>query len=120
MHFIKFRFLGIAGILAATAVFSVFVMLLWNALLPDIGGFPRISYAQAAGILVLSRILFGGMGFGRGGLLHHGNHFRDKWMHMSADDRAEFAKRQKEFHDCFRGRFSPRGEPGASPERESE
>ena len=41
------------------------VMALWNALLPQILGVTTITFWQALGLLVLSRILFGG--FGRGG-----------------------------------------------------
>ena len=41
------------------------VMSLWNALLPVLFAVPVLSFGQALGLLVLSRILFGG--FGRGG-----------------------------------------------------
>jgi len=34
------------------------VMLLWNALLPDIFGLPVITFWQAAGIKILFRLLF--------------------------------------------------------------
>jgi len=44
---------------------SLAVMGLWNALLPAIFGLPAIGFGQALGLLVLSRLLFGG--FGRGG-----------------------------------------------------
>jgi Ca2+/H+ antiporter, TMEM165/GDT1 family len=51
---------------AATTVFGFVVMALWNAILPQvISGVKAISFVQALGILVLSKILFGG--FGRGG-----------------------------------------------------
>ena len=36
------------------------VMLLWNWLIPDIFSGPKIHFGQALGILVLSKILFGG------------------------------------------------------------
>ena len=53
--------------LAAT-VFGWVVMWLWNGLIPAIFGLHAISYWQALGILVLSKILFGGFrgrpGFG--------------------------------------------------------
>ena len=48
---------------------SAIVMLLWNYLLPEILGVKAISFWQASGILILSKILFGGFqgkkGFGR-------------------------------------------------------
>ena len=40
------------------------VMLLWNAILPDLFQVNRISYFQALGLLVLCRILLGGFRFG--------------------------------------------------------
>ena len=49
----------------ATLVFGLLVMGLWNAILPAVLGVKAISFVQALGILVLSKILFGG--FGRGG-----------------------------------------------------
>ncbi len=40
------------------------VMLLWNAILPDLLQVNRISYFQALGLLVLCRILLGGFRLG--------------------------------------------------------
>lgn len=58
LRFLAFAilFVGLAGLA---------VMTLWNALLPTILGISAIDFGQALGLLVLSRILFGG--FGRGG-----------------------------------------------------
>jgi hypothetical protein len=39
------------------AVFSVFVMLLWNCLCPDIFGLPPISLMQALGLSILANLL---------------------------------------------------------------
>jgi hypothetical protein len=56
--------------LAAT-VFSFVVMELWNWLAPAIFGLHTISFWQALGLLVLSKILFGGF---------HGRHgFGGRW-----------------------------------------
>lgn len=57
------RFLGFAILFVGLA--GLVVMTLWNALLPDILGVSAISFGQALGLLLLSRILFGG--YGRGG-----------------------------------------------------
>ena len=54
------------GLVIGAVVFIVLgllVMSLWNALLPAILGVKAIGFWQALGILVLSRILFGGLGF---------------------------------------------------------
>jgi len=101
---IKFRFTGILMMLAAAAVFGAAVMLLWNALLPQIFALPQIGYLQAVGLLVLTRLLFGGLGGWHGGRnvrgeghLFHGNKLREKWMNMSEDERKEFIEKEKDF-----------------------
>ena len=50
----------------AVAVFGFIVMGLWNAILPAVLGVKAITFIQALGILLLSKILFGGFGGGRG------------------------------------------------------
>jgi len=68
----KFRFIAIAALLATIAAFSVAVTLLWNAVMPDIFGLNVLNYWQAAGLLLLARILFGGLGLGH--FWPHGKH----------------------------------------------
>jgi hypothetical protein len=46
----------------AFAAVCAIVMLLWNLLLPEIFKLPQIGFWQAAGLLVLSRLLFGRRG----------------------------------------------------------
>ena len=95
----KLRFLMPIGILAILAGFSAVVMLLWNWLMPVIFGLVSIDFWQAAGILILSRILFGGFGVVHG-LKRHGwrHHMREKWMKMTSEQRQEFInKRMKHF-----------------------
>ncbi|GAB3549448.1 hypothetical protein [Spirosoma fluminis] len=59
------RFLSFGLFFVGFAGFAV--MALWNALLPDILGVSAITFWQALGLLVLSRLLFGGgRGFGPG------------------------------------------------------
>jgi hypothetical protein len=65
--------LGIIAVL----IFGLVVMSLWNAILPAVLGVKAISFIQALGILLLSKILFGGFGGGRGR-----RHGRGKWMEM--------------------------------------
>ena len=60
--------------LILVVIFGVFVMLLWNVLLPDLFSFPRISYLQAVGLVVLARLIFGGIAFRQGGKKHPGFH----------------------------------------------
>jgi len=113
---IKFRFAGIGIMLAAIAVFSVVVMLLWNMLMTQIFALPFLNYWQAVGLLILARLLFGGLGglghgvgrrgaFGSGEdrLFNHGNKLREKWMNMSAEERKEFFEKEKDFFKFHRG-----------------
>lgn len=61
-------FLGFGIILIGLAGFLV--MSLWNGILPAVLGLSTITFGQALGLLVLSRILFGG--FRPGGGRHWG------------------------------------------------
>ncbi len=49
----------------AIIVFGLVVMSLWNAILPAVLGVKAITFLQALGILLLSKILFGGFGGSR-------------------------------------------------------
>jgi hypothetical protein len=100
---------GIAAGAVLLAVFGAAVMLLWNALLPGIAGWPAIGYLQAVGILALARILVGRPG---GWDRHHirgGNAFREKWMKMTPEEQEEFIRKQTHYHHLFSG---PRRETG--------
>ena len=101
----KFRFAGILIILTMIAVFGAAVMLLWNALLPELFGLPVLNYWQAAGLLLLARILAGGLtsNFGHHYGHRNGSHFRgqgnelrEKWMNMSDEMRKEFMERVRQ------------------------
>ncbi len=70
------------GIVVATLialVFGYFVMLLWNGVLPHVTAAGAISYWQAVGLLVLARILVGGLK-GHGGCHGYGHrHGSQSW-----------------------------------------
>lgn len=87
----KFKIL--AMVVVAIIVFTTLVMLLWNALLPDILGVKSISFFQALGILILSKILFGGFG-GHGLFGRHRREMRERWMSMSPEEREAFIKQR--------------------------
>ena len=77
------------AIAAGVFVFGSVVMLLWNALLPALFGISTITFWQALGILVLSKILFGGF---RSGHSHHKFNSRwheksEKWMNLSPEEK---------------------------------
>jgi hypothetical protein len=76
-------------VIAAVALFGVVVMLLWNSLVPGLFHGPLLQYWQAVGLLVLSRILFGGTR-GRGGWHGHWRQrmWRERWEQMTPEERA--------------------------------
>ncbi len=75
----------IGGLTAGVAIAALFaflfgklVQLLWNATISDIFEIKEISYWQAVGLLLLARILVGGMGHGAHPHKHH-KKFKDHW-----------------------------------------
>jgi len=64
--------LGLVGAVIIAFLFGYFVMLLWNWLMPPLLHAGTINYWQAFGIVILAKILFGGVGGG-----HHDRGARD-------------------------------------------
>ncbi len=97
------RGIKIAALVALViAGLSWVVMSLWNWLLPGLFGWPTLGFAQAAGLLLLSRLLFGGLR-GHGGC--PGGRFGDrmrKWHGMSEAEREQLRTK-------LRGRCGPWG-----------
>jgi hypothetical protein len=71
----------------AAGALSFAVMTLWNATLPAVAGLRVITFGQAFGLLVLSRILFGGLrrrgAHGWRGRLHR------RWQQMTPEEREQ-------------------------------
>ncbi|MCG8328400.1 MAG: hypothetical protein MI974_11975 [Chitinophagales bacterium] len=88
-----FFFIGMA--ILFVLVLGGVVMLLWNAILPDLVGVKPIQFWQAIGLLILSRILFGGFKFGPKGKKHYARRrqWKEKWMNMNEEERAAFKER---------------------------
>jgi len=85
---IGFVMLGIIGVF----VFGSVVMLLWNALMPNIFNLHLINFWQALGLLILAKILFGGF---RGGPKAYGsrwkrNALREGWANMTPEQQEKF------------------------------
>lgn len=91
--------LALIGLVAVPGACAVVIMLLWNWLMPAIFALTTITFWQALGLFVLSRILFGRLGFGRNGMMMRGreNHFREKWMKMTPEQRKEFIDKRRKF-----------------------
>lgn len=78
-------------------VITAIVMLLWNELLPEILGVHSISYWQAMGILILSKILFGGFSGckNRNGGMRN-KRFLNKMKHMTPEEKELFKAKWKQ------------------------
>lgn len=76
------------AIVAATAL-SFVVMSLWNWLMPPLFGLRLISFSQALGLLVLSRLLLGGFR-GRWGGGHWRGRMMERWAQMTPEEREKF------------------------------
>lgn len=87
-----------AAAVVFVAVFGWAVMLLWNALVPELFHGPQLGYWQALGLLVLCRILFGGIR-ARGMHGHFGRHrWRERWQSLTPEERERL--RQRFFERC--------------------
>jgi len=82
------------AIAAGVFIFGTVVMFLWNSILPAVFGVATITFWQALGILVLSKILFGG--FGRGhGHSHSGHSWKGHHMNLTSEDREKMREEWK-------------------------
>ncbi len=83
----------------AVLVLGFVVMSLWNAILPAVLGVKAITFAQALGIFVLSKILFGGFKGGGGGWSRKKQEWKmrmdDKWQTMSSEERQQWKEKMR-------------------------
>jgi len=78
-------------------ILGAVVMFLWNAILPSVANAKPISYWQAVGLLILSRILFGNFRRSPGGPPSRRRaEWKEKWMKMSDEERNQFRASWKE------------------------
>jgi hypothetical protein len=104
----KFVFAIPVIILAFIFLGGLAVKLLWNAILPVVLGVAAVTFWQAVGILVLSRLLFGGFRGGPWGGRRGGPpHWKNQWVNMSEEEKLrmkdEMLKRKEEWRNRFRG-----------------
>jgi Ca2+/H+ antiporter, TMEM165/GDT1 family len=89
---------------AFVVLFSFIVMSLWNAILPAVLGVKVITFWQALGILVLSKILFGGFG---GGWSHKKEHFKNRWKQRMQEKWSNMTPEERQrFKDTWKSRCS--------------
>lgn len=84
---------------------SLIVKLLWNSILPEVLGVKSISFLQSMGILLLSKILFGGFsgGFGQKVRKAQRDHFNARSEGMTEEEKEKFREVWKE--RCSSGFF---------------
>ena len=92
----------------AFSAFGFLVMQLWNWLMPGLFGWHLIGFWQAVGILVLSKILFGGFRprFGPG--MYWRRRMMARWEQMTPEER-------QKFREGMRGRCGPVSSPATEP-----
>jgi hypothetical protein len=96
LRILKFVLFGILFI----GLFGLVVMRLWNWLMPALFGWHLISFWQAVGLLILSKILLGGF---RGGPHRRWSWRRrmwERWERMTPEEREKFRQQ-------MRGRCGP-------------
>lgn len=100
----RIRFFVPLFILLALLAVSYAVYWLWNTVLVAVVPVKSVTFWQAVGLLILSRLLLGGFKFGprSGGFRGAGGGppWREKWRQMSDDDRRKFRSEwKKRCHD---------------------
>ena len=83
LQLVRILKMALMGAIALTVV-GYAVMSLWNWVIPPIVGWHSIGFVQAIALLVLCRLLFGGLR-GRGAPWRHGMHRR--WANLSPEER---------------------------------
>jgi hypothetical protein len=95
-------------VIIGAAVLGFVVKGLWNALIPPIFGWHTITFWQGIGLLLLSKILFGGFhrhgGPGRG---RWQQRMKDRWEQMTPEEREKFRNGMR----CGRAPFASSVEP---------
>jgi hypothetical protein len=88
--------LAILGMLAFIALGGEIVLQLWNWLLPTLFGWQQITFWQALGILLLCRILFGGLGLHRSAGSNVRRRMNERFEHLTPEERERLRQRMRE------------------------
>jgi chromate transport protein ChrA len=87
-------------VILAALLFGLVTMHLWNWLMPAVFGLTAITFTQALGLLVLSKILFGGFhrhGGGRGWK----RHMQERFAQMTPEERERFRAGMRGRRGCW-------------------
>ena len=94
MRGLKFAVFALPLAVLFLAIFSWVVMSLWNWLVPGLTGWHALGFLQALGILVLSKILFGGFrGRGAGPNRYWRRRMMERWAEMTPEEQERFRAR---------------------------
>ena len=85
MRALRIAFIALVGV----SVVTLIVMELWNVLMPAIFKLPVIGFWQALGLLLLSKLLFGGFR-PRGAGPRWRRRMRQRWEQMTPEERERF------------------------------
>ena len=72
------------------AVFGFVAMHLWNWLMPALFGLKLVTFWQAVGLVVLSKIFFGGFRGHSGRGWHWRDRMMERWEQMTPEEREKF------------------------------
>lgn len=95
------------------ALFGFLVMSLWNALMPALFGWHVITFWQAVGLLLLSKIFFGGFHGGADRHMHWRYRMKERWENMTPEER-------EKMRQGFGGHCGPFGSHSASSKESRE
>ena len=95
----------IVAVSAALTVGSFIVMHLWNALLPELFHLPVVTFWQTIGLLLLSKIFFGGFNHHRGHHGRFGGYKRRDFANLSPEEKEKIMNRWSDCCGSHHGRW---------------
>lgn len=101
----KFALIAIVAPFAIALIVGFFgwtTMTLWNWLLPGLFGLKAITFWQAVGLLILCRLLFGGMRGGGSGKQRWRHRMQERWENMTPEEREQFQREMGSRWCCSR------------------
>jgi len=109
LRILKYPLLAVLFVVVLAGLGFV-VMGLWNWLMPALFGLKVIGYWQAVGLMILSKILFGGFRGARGRSGHRLPGTRERWRQRTPEEREKF---RQDLRACWSRMTSPDAKPTA-------
>ncbi len=101
-------------------LFGFLTQHLWNWLMPSIFGLKRVTFRQALGLVVLSKILLGGIHKHSPGRSEWKRRMEERWGQMSPEERERLRSRLKQRCASASGFAWNPPEPWVRPEPDQE